>query len=45
MNVPVQMNYSNGYFVRFPHIGADIIAHLLEFPIIKLVCLCHSVME
>ena len=42
MNVPAQLNYCHGYFVRFPHTGADIIAHLLEFPIIKLVCLCHS---
>ena len=29
MNVPAQLNYSHGYFVRFPHTGADIIAHLL----------------
>ena len=42
IKVPAQLNYSHGYFVRFPHTGADIIAHLLEFSIIKLVCLCHS---
>ena len=45
MNVPAQLNYSHGYFVRFPHTGADITVYLLEFPFIKLICLCHSVME
>ena len=47
MKVSVELTYSHGYFVRFPHSGADIIAYLLEFPNIKainLVCLCHSVM-
>ena len=29
MNVPAQLNYSHGYFVKFPHTGADLIAHLL----------------
>ena len=29
MNVIAQLNYSHGYFVRFPHTGADLIAHLL----------------
>ena len=29
MNVPAQLNYSHGYFVRFLHTGADVIAHLL----------------
>ena len=27
---------SHGYFVRFPHTGADVITHLLEILIIKL---------
>ena len=43
MNVPAQLNYSQGYFARFPYTDDDIIAHLLEFPnikAIKLVCLC-----
>ena len=42
MNVPAQLNYSHGYFVKFPHMRADLITHLLEIRIIKLVCLCHS---
>ena len=29
MNVPAQLTYSHGYFVKFPHTDADIIAHLL----------------
>ena len=28
MNVPAQLNYSHGYFVKFPHTDVDIIAHL-----------------
>ena len=43
MKVSVQLHYSHGFFfVKFPHTGGDFIAHLLDFPIIKLVCLCHS---
>ena len=29
MKVSVQLFYSHGYFVRFPHTGADVITHLL----------------
>ena len=29
MNVPAQLTYSHGYFVKFPHTDADIIAHQL----------------
>ena len=29
MNVPAQLTYSHGYFVKFPHTSADLIAHLL----------------
>ena len=29
MKVSVQLTYSHGYFVKFPHTGADLIAHLL----------------
>ena len=29
MKVSVHLTYSHGYFVRFPHTGADVIAHLL----------------
>ena len=28
MKVSVQLTYSHGYFVKFPHTGADLIANL-----------------
>ena len=31
MNANLQLTYSHGYFVKLPHTGADVIAHLLFF--------------
>ena len=29
MNANLQLTYSHGYFIKLPHTGADVIAHLL----------------